>query len=281
MRVLITGGCGYIGSNLSKALAENNIEVSIVDDLSNNISSNCNIIKPVEYLTRNDIAYLDPDIVIHLSAIASIQKCESNRIKALKNIESTKNLINIIGDRRLIFASSCAAIEPVNTYGFTKKICEDLICNNLSNYCVLRLFNVAGAYYVNDMINLNNRLIPNVIKSAERGIEFLMNPVDCVKDYVHVYDVVRMIIMAITSRNTGIYDVGTGVGTSISNVIQTVEVLLDKKVNIKNVEPNRALPQNISNVASIDMTTKDFGWYPIKTLADIVKSMTRTERSWD
>ncbi len=274
MRILITGGCGYIGSNLYRTLLENNIETSIVDDLTNNISSNSNLVKPVEYLTRNDIDYLDPDVIIHLAAIASIEKCENNRIKALSNIEATKNLINIIGNRRLIFASSCAAIDPVNTYGFTKKICEDLISNNLSDFCVLRLFNVSGAYHVNDMINLNNRLIPNLIKAARNGTDFEMNQVDCIKDYIHVYDVVRIILAAIMKRHVGTYDVGTGVGTSISQAIKTVEAILDKKINIIN---NVSRPQNISNIACINNAMRDFGWGPTKNLVDIVKSMIGTD----
>ena len=184
MSVLVTGGCGYIGSHIALHLIEKNINVIIIDNLSNSYR---HILNRISSITGKNIKFYEVDLrnktalesifksnniesVMHLAASKSVP--ESTKFPEFyysNNISSTLNLLEVmnkIGCHKLIFSSSCTVYgsgngnpcsenDPLsyeNPYGHSKLICEDILSQlvkSSSNWKigVLRYFNPAGSHH--------------------------------------------------------------------------------------------------------------------------------------
>ena len=169
---MITGGSGYIGSNLTNKLLKKKFKIIVVDKLKNEkyirLTKKVNFFKLnilnkkkfLKIFSQNKI-----DFVIHLAASTSITSSMKNPKQFYKNnVECTENVINACNNfniKKLIFTSSCAVygnpereivneksiLKPVSFYGFTKLEGEKLIKQNISKkkFIIMRLFNVAGS----------------------------------------------------------------------------------------------------------------------------------------
>ncbi len=182
MRVLITGGLGYIGSHLSIQLVKKNHKVTIIDNLSNSKISTYNIIKKITkknvLFKKLDLLNLNKlnkffkdnkfDIVFHLAGLKSVREGELKPSKYfLNNVNGSKNLLRTMLENnitKIIFSSSATVygrrkntvykenmrLSPMNIYGHTKKTIEDLMKKlkkeNKINYVILRYFNPAGCH---------------------------------------------------------------------------------------------------------------------------------------
>jgi UDP-glucose 4-epimerase len=208
MKILITGGCGFIGSNIANALNKYGYEVHIIDDLSSSLYNNYNNLISLGikiYVKKiHDYFFLDRlfhrikfDLVIHLAAKKNIyESMERPAYYYYENYIGTKILIEAMINSKLsnIIFSSTAAVycnqsAPVtekskthfnNAYAKSKLLCEDLIRLNekkFKNAFILRYFNPAGCsedYKFGEDSSMSDNLFSNIIKSLKTNGEFII-----------------------------------------------------------------------------------------------------------
>ncbi len=235
MRVLVTGGAGYIGSHVCKALAGAGFEPIVYDDLSRGSRSTVKW-GPIEVGDINDTHRVSdvlrayrPDAVMHLAAFTLAGESVEDPLPYYRNnIGGTRSLLEAMiafAGIPIVFSSTCAIYEaplagevdedhpkrPHNPYGFTKLACEQMLAD-LGNACglrsvSLRYFNVAGADPDGEIganLKADSQLIPRVLKAARDGVPIRIfgddyNTPDgtCVRDFIHVSDVADAHVLAL------------------------------------------------------------------------------------
>ncbi|GAB6077179.1 UDP-glucose 4-epimerase GalE [Desulfurobacterium crinifex] len=236
MRILVTGGAGYIGSHVVKVLGERGYEVLVVDNLSKGhkeavlygklFVANLGDKKTLDVIFRE----FRPDAVMHFAAFIEVAESVKEPLKYYKN--NTVNTINLLevmlrnDVNRFIFSSTAAVygnpekipipetepIKPINPYGqskaFVEKILEDFDKSHGLRYVSLRYFNAAGADpegRIGESHNPETHLIPLILKTAkgEResikifGTDYPTPDGTCIRDYIHVDDLAEAHILAL------------------------------------------------------------------------------------
>ena len=314
MRVLVTGGAGYIGAHVCDALVAAGYQVRIFDDFSNGLTRRTKDFKDV---VKGDItdreAILNSldgiDAVIHLAAKKAVGESVSNPLKYYENnVGGTLNLLAAMAlksVKKLVFSSSAAvyspndkpAIEetdptlPLSPYGATKLLSEELIskvgkAEGISAIS-LRYFNVVGAGKIEYGDNSKDNLVPKVftaIKSGERpeiyGDDYPTKDGTCIRDYIHVTDLADAHIAALkkveSSQIDEIYNVGSGSGYSVKEMMDQLAKSMAMDLNPK-ISPRRPgdSPQLIASIKKIE---RDLGWRPKATLAEMIDSSWAAEK---
>lgn len=286
MKVLVTGGIGYIGSHTVIELINNGIEVVVIDNLSN---SKIDVIDKIKEITKKSFKFYkgdvtdkeilnkifdenNIDIVIHFAGYKVVFESILEPIKYYQNnLNSTLNLCEVMNKHnvyKIIFSSSATvygenSVSPIkensllsttNPYGSTKlmneMILKDLyISNNKWGIVILRYFNPIGAHK-SGLIGENpngipNNLMPYIVKVANKEIDCLnifgndYNTIDgtCIRDFIHVVDLAKGHIKALEkiTKETGvnIYNLGTGKGYSVLELVKTFEKVNNIKINYK------------------------------------------------
>ena len=289
MSVLVTGGCGYIGSHTCCELLENDYEVVIVDNL---INSKEYLINKIENITNKKVKFYKGDVsdktlldkiftenkiesVIHFAGLKAVGESVAKPLMYYrKNIDSTLSLLEITNKyncKKIVFSSSATVygspkslpikedfqLSTTNPYGSTKLYIEGIlkdlcISDNNWSIAILRYFNPIGAHK-SGLIGENpngipNNLMPYIIKVATKELEVLNifgNDYDThdgtgVRDYIHVVDLAKGHIKAIEKvlNSTGIdcYNLGTGIGYSVLDLVKTFERVNGVSVNYKIVD---------------------------------------------
>ncbi len=287
MKVLVTGGLGYIGSHTVVELINNGDEVVIIDNLSN---SKKEVIDKLKEITGKDIKlYIndvidkealrkifsenDIDAVIHFAGYKAVgESVEKPLMYYRNNIDSTLSLLEVMDEfnvRNIVFSSSATVygnpaslpikedfpLSTTNPYGTTKLFIEHIlsdlyVSNNEWNIVILRYFNPIGAHKSGligeDPNGIPNNLMPYIVKVATGELSCLSvfgsdyNTVDGtgVRDYIHVVDLARGHVLALKNRNSGIrfYNLGTGHGTSVLELVNTFEKVNGITINKKIVD---------------------------------------------
>ncbi len=161
------------------------------------------------------------DAIIHLGAIVKIPYCESHPHQAIRvNILGTMNVCQAAKLHRIpiVFASTFAAKKPVNVYGLTKSIGEKLILD--AGGVVLRLANVYGGIGYLDKTNAMANFVNSKNSNKKATI---YGDGSATRDFVHIHDVCSAIIAGLDTKS-GVYEVSTGVQTSILELIQKIGV---------------------------------------------------------
>ena len=313
MKVLVTGGAGYIGAHVSELLQENGYSVRIFDDFSNGLDKR---VKEFEDIFNGDITDREAvlksmegmDAVIHLAAKKAVGESVSNPLKYYtNNVGGTMNVLAAMSLKKvnkLVFSSSAAvyspsekdAIEesdptdPLSPYGATKLLSEQLIskvgqAEGFSTIS-LRYFNVVGSKKVEFGDNSRDNLVPKVFaafkegKSPEiYGADYPTKDGTCIRDYIHVQDLAEAHLVALKQLDNkvdGVYNVGSGTGYSVKEIFDQLEESMAVKLNP--TTSARRPGDSPKLIASIKKIEKDLGWRPKATLKEMIDSAWAAEK---
>lgn len=321
MAILVTGGCGYIGSHTVVELINNGYDVVIVDNLYNSdidaIDSIQKItgVRPVFYnCDIRDRKYLDEiftkesiEAVIHFAGLKAVGESVAKPLMYYdNNVGGTVTLLDVMlahGVKKLVFSSSATvygdpdkvpitedcSLHPTNPYGNTKYMIELI----LRDVCVsdpefsaslLRYFNPIGAHesgLIGEKPNgIPNNLMPRIIRVAKGeteaitvfGKDYPTPDGTGVRDYIHVVDLAEGHIKALRAMKPGAkaYNLGTGTGYSVLDIISAFEKASDIKINTLDC-PRR--PGDIATCyADPTLAEKDLGWKAQKDLGEMCVS---------
>lgn len=309
--ILVVGGAGYIGSYVNQLLHESGYKTVILDNLCTGDKRTL-INGHFEYGDLGDPLILNQLFkkysfvaVMHFAAFIDVGESVSNPSKYYRNnVSNTLNLLDAMlehGIKNFIFSSSAAVYgnpensfldeshpkKPINPYGQTKKIVEDILKNyhfayGLNSTC-LRYFNAAGGDPKGRILNFRlnpTNLIPIGIRSIfEKNKEITIFGVDyptsdgtCVRDYVHIHDLATAHILALNEllADGGClkYNLGNGQGFSVREVLSSIEKISGKKLTIKiGVRRNGDPPMLIANATK---AKNALSWNPIYTNLDSI-----------
>ncbi len=297
-KALVTGGAGFIGSHLARELLEQGLEVVILDDLSMGVEENIPTgAKFVKGDVRSDSALLQAldgvDIVFHEAAKVSIRSSIKDFYDdADINFMGTLKLLQNCADshvKKIVFASSMAVYadsdtpdpinesylaEPIAPYGIAKLAAEKYclqMSHELGIDCVvLRYFNTYGigqtfTPYVGVITIFINRLLkgeaPMIFGDGEQR-----------RDFVHVSDIVSANLLAMVStRKSGIYNVGTGKATSVNEIAQLLCEIINPDIEPYHVEAHQGeLRYSIADIGSIN---DQLGYQPKARFQDKIEEV--------
>ena len=310
MRVLVTGGAGYIGSHAVRALARRGHKVAIYDDLS---TGHRELAKGFQ-LTEGAVGDGDRlvaalqgiDAVMHFAAKSLVPESMKDPRKYFENnVRDGLVLLNTCiagGVKKFIFSSTAAVYgnperspitedmpkQPVNPYGFSKLSFEYALQSYDAAYGMrfisLRYFNAAGADDSGDIGELHEpetHLIPNALKAALGQGELQIFGTDyptpdgtCIRDYIHVTDLADAHVLALEHLDRGgpseFLNLGTGKGSTVHEVISTVEQVVDHEIP-KRISARRAGDPPIL-LADPSKAEKLLGWKAKLSLRDMVST---------
>jgi UDP-glucose 4-epimerase len=309
MRVLVTGGAGYIGSICTEQLLDAGHEVTVYDNLSEGHRS---AVDPRAQFVlgqpdqEGDIAKAvqetNPEAILHFAASTLVGESMQKPGKYFRNnVANGLHLLDAAtaaGVRKFVFSSTCATYgppervpmdetlpqRPINPYGESKLMFERMLhwyweIHGLE-FVAFRYFNAAGATQkFGEHHRIETHLIPNVLKVALGqatqceiyGTDYPTPDGTCIRDYIHIVDLAQAHILALTSGKQGFYNLGNGDGYSVRQVIQTCEKVTGQKIPA--VEKPRRPGDPPKLVASAERAVRELGWRPrFPKLEDIVST---------
>ena len=329
MKVLVTGGLGFIGSHTVVELAKSNFEVIIADNLYN---AKEEVLEKIEKITGKKFKLYKYDLcdkekveeifrdnnidaVIHFAGYKAVGESVkkplmyySNNLITAINILEVMEKFNV---RKFIFSSSATVYgdnghtkyvesmgrgKTTNPYGTTKamieKILEDLYASDNSwNIRILRYFNPVGAHesgLIGEVPNgIPNNLMPYIMKVASGKLEKLnifgndYPTVDGtgVRDFIHVVDLAKGHVKALEKAPNGlnIYNLGSGKGVSVLELVNTFEKVNNIKINYQIVERRAGdLAEYYSDATKAYV---ELGWKTEKTVEDICRDSWNYEKN--
>jgi UDP-glucose 4-epimerase len=306
MKILVVGGAGYIGSVCAELLLDEGHTVSIFDNLSEGHRAAIDLrAQFVEGDLQNQqsieeaLAKQKPEAVMHFAASALVGESMRNPSKYFRNnIASGLNLLDAmvsVGVTKIVFSSTCAIFgppervpidetmptRPINPYGESKLAFEKILrwydeIHGLK-YTSLRYFNAAGASEkFGEDHRVETHLIPNVLKVAlgEKpaveifGTDYETPDGTCVRDYIHIIDLARAHVFALDAAKSDSYNLGTGGGASVREVIDACRKAIGRKIDI--VEKPRRLGDPPRLIASSEKIKRELGWKPEFQSLDVI-----------
>lgn len=306
MRILVTGGAGYIGSNVCSALYRAGHEPIVYDNLSQGHLRNirwgtCEIgdIRDRARMTEVITKY-QPQAIMHLAGLIDVAESIRNpKIYLENNVDGTNEVIRAAKDFGLpiIFSSSCSVygnnstgglfredhpINPLNPYASSKGVAEMSLKISGAKHVILRYFNVGGAMLQDRLWedrNNETHLIPLAIRAATSGNVFNIFGNDyptpdgtAIRDYIHVSDVANAHLSALAYIVGGgisnTFNIGSGRGSTVRSVIRYIEQVAGHKLNI--VEQPRREGDACALIADTNKAAMILRWSPQQTLGDII-----------
>ena len=310
MRIFLTGSSGYVGTNLILQL-QSQYDITGFDTAPSQLT-NIDFVQGSLLdidLLREIFMKTNFDAVIHLGALKDAADSVSKPDLYMQtNVVGTKNLIQSMSEnlcKRIIFASSAAvydsdsgiemkvessATTPISPYGLSKLLAEELILDfsdrKIIEPTILRFFNVTGGNCVvnsklkqKDFISLAVRasILSNSISIY--GNRFPTLDGTAIRDYINVSDVVGAIQKVIDGpkqvTNAKIYNVSTGTGVSVLEIINQVQTISGKSIEYK-MEAAREGEIGYS-VGNSGLLQSDYGWKPKSSLQDSIAQVVESE----
>jgi UDP-glucose 4-epimerase len=309
VRLLVTGGAGYVGSVCAKVLLDQGHQVVIVDDLS---TGNADAIPEGAEFIDGDMVALARDLlpggsfdgVLHFAAKSLVgESVEVPEKYWYGNVVATLDLLEVMrsaGTPRLVFSSTAATYgepestpiteqtptRPTNAYGATKLAIDHAITSYAAAHGLaatsLRYFNVAGAYAgLGERHACETHLIPLVLQvAAGRRAEILVFGSDwptpdgtCIRDYIHIRDLADAHLLALQHCRPGehrIYNLGNGTGFSVREVIDSCRRVTGLDIPSRDVQRRAGDPAVL--IASSERAVNELGWRPQHTGIDEIVS---------
>jgi UDP-glucose 4-epimerase len=332
-KILVTGGCGYIGGHTIVDLMDNGFDVISVDDLSKgSLRMHHGIEKIVKRSVKNYRVNLcnledtqaifmeNPDIVgiIHFAAFKSVPESVEFPLKYYRNnIDSLVNVLQCAkeyGVQHIVFSSSCSVYGnpdalPVDEtaqlkgaespYARTKQmgeaICADFTkANKGFNTSLLRYFNPVGAHpsvMIGELQETPENLVPVITQTAigKRssmkvfGSDYDTRDGSCIRDYIHVMDIANAHTKALQYMLEGknaapceIFNLGSGEGTSVLELIQAFEKVSGQKLNYEMA--GRRSGDVVAVYANNDKAKQRLGWQAKFSLDEMMDTAWRWEQ---
>jgi UDP-glucose-4-epimerase GalE len=319
VKVVVTGGAGYIGSHAVLELLQAGHEVRVVDDLSKGhraaVPAGARLhVGDLAARGVQDEALPGADAVIHFAGLLSVSESvrepmayyRANVVKGLELLDG----MGRHGVSRMVFSSTCATYgmpvripmdeahpqDPINPYGATKRAFEGALGDQARagrlRAVALRYFNAAGCHpdgSLGEHHDPEEHLVPLAVDAAlGRGPGLTIHGDDydtpdgtCIRDYVHVQDLARAHVLALERLDQGdafrVYNLGTGAGHSVRQVVDAVGRIAGKAVPCR-VGPRRpGDPPRL--VASAERARAELGFAPSHELASIVETTLRWRRA--
>lgn len=315
MKVLVTGGSGYIGSVTVEQLLERGHEVTVFDNLER---GHREAVDPRARLITGDLRQREairaamgevrPEAVVHFAAYALVgESMLDPDLYFSNNVGGGLNLAAAMKDagvKRLVFSSTCAVYgvpervpitedlpkNPANPYGESKLQFEKILrwyeeCHGFETVR-LRYFNAAGATErFGEDHDPESHIIPNVLKVALGqadsvkifGNDYKTADGTCVRDYIHILDLAQAHILAVEGGKPGAYNLGNGSGYSVSQVVQTAREVTGHPIPAE-FHPRRPGDPD-ALVADARLAARELGWKPrypqLKSIIESAWSWTR------
>ena len=310
MKILVTGGAGYIGSVLVNKLIEQGHEVNVIDDLSNGFREN--IDRRAKFtegsiLDKGNLyqALEGVEVVYHLAAKIRVEEGEAQpELYKKVNIEGTLDLVKACEDKKIakfIFASTAAVYgdpeefpvnensktNPVNIYGATKLEIDKYLEANAKNMGIsticFRFFNIGGALKTKEGSWLKikhegaTHLIPSILHSSSNkpllifGNDWPTKDGTPIRDFVHVVDLADALVKALNSLDKAGNQV-INLGTATGSTVLEVVKTAEKSLNkvISYNFASRRAGDSFALVTSNQKAKEILNWQPTKTLSDIL-----------
>jgi UDP-glucose 4-epimerase len=333
MKIVVTGGLGFIGSHTVVELQKEGFEVVTIDNLSNSTE---NVLDGIERITgkkpifekmdlRDKSAVRNffkkhPDVagVIHFAASKAVGESVENPLLYYENNINTLvyllQEVQHLSKANFIFSSSCtvygqaesmpitedASVQPaISPYGNTKQIGEEIINDVVKvtniNAILLRYFNPIGAHPSAEIGELPHGIPQNLVpfitqtaiglreKLSVYGNDYPTSDGTAIRDYIHVVDIAKAHVVALqrllekkNSDKVETYNLGTGTGSSVLEVITTFEKVSNQKVNYQIVA--RREGDITSAYANTTKANDILGWKAASSLEDSLASAWKWEQ---
>lgn len=335
-KIIVTGGCGYIGSHTVVELIENNYEVVILDDLSN---SSEKTIERIEKITGTKPTFIAIDLkdevatntvfkmhnnakaVINFAAHKAVGESVQKPLMYYKN--NLYSLINVLsaqlsnGINGFIFSSSATVYgtpetlpiteknetqRPFSPYGNSKKVAEEIIEDLIKSddnfkSISLRYFNPIGAHesgLIGELPSgIPNNLMPYITQTAAGIREKLMvygndyptKDGTPIRDYIHVVDLAKAHVLAVEriidnkqESSYEVFNLGTGNGFSVLDVIHSFEEVTSSKLNYEIVGRR---PGDVPQLFAVtDLVKEKLGWTAERSLNQMISSSWEWEQKF-
>ena len=296
MKIIITGGAGFIGKHLVELLIKKENDITIFDNFSNSKEESVMYLKNLgAKIVKGDIrkigeinnAIKDHDIVIHLAAKISVEESIKSPSETFQtNVEGTKNVLiacekNQI--KKIIVASSAAVygeseadvkltekskINPISPYGESKVMMENEIKkiteNNDMNYVILRFFNICGKSQSPEYAGVITKFIKKI--EMNQSLEIFGDGMQT-RDFISVKDVVNSIYHSIENGKNQIYNIGSGKPITIKQLAKLMITLSKKelKINYNDIKKGDIR----FSEADVSLAKKELHYLPKYTLESI------------
>ncbi len=311
MRILVTGGAGYVGGTVAQLMLDQGHQVVIYDNLCH---AHRSMIPAEAEFVEGDLAdraamekllHTGIDGVMHFAALIEAgESMKKPEIYFRNNTASTLTLLEAIlatGVQRLVFSSTAAVygepestpiredapLRPTNAYGESKLLVEHMLgwLNRIHGfrYASLRYFNVAGAIEERgEAHEPESHIIPLILDVALGrrqsikvfGRDYPTPDGTCIRDYIHVHDLARAHLLALEAlkeRDKLIYNLGNGVGFSVREVIESARRVTGHPIPVEECPRRPGDPAVL--IASSEKIGAELGWKPeYSSLDEIIDS---------
>jgi UDP-glucose 4-epimerase len=294
---LVTGGAGFVGSSLVRALLARDYTVTVLDSLVNGAQEHLPDHEHLRFLHGDVTDERDVDralasgveSVVHLAAHHFIPYCDAHPAETIRtNVFGTQRLLESAARsgsvRRLVFASTAAVyapttdavkesdlVQPIDIYGISKRCGEEMVelfARRERISCVsARLFNVIGPR------ETNPHLLPDIIEQltgADGRLE--LGNLLPTRDYIYVDDVADALVRLLESDVRGSVNVGTGAAYSAREMVDEIEAILGKRLEVASVPERQRLGDRPVLLAD-NSRLRDLDWRPA---GDFRESLRRT-----
>jgi UDP-glucose 4-epimerase len=292
MKILVTGGAGFIGSNLADLLVEQGHEVAVLDNLFSGLREYLN---PRAKFHEIDICDRDKvrkvfevekfDYVYHLAAQIDVRKSvEEPVFDNQVNAVGSYNIFETAADtgvKRVIFISTGGAlygdvtepatektqVAPLSPYAIHKRYLALLHESRQLDYAVLRLANVYGP---RQFKGGEAGVIAIFVDGALSGKHLMINGSGLqTRDYVYVGDVARACLLAMQSEQGGTYNIGAGKENTVLDLVASIELALDSKIDYEHGPAKVGEPMR--SVLDWSKAEQELGWQPEVDLTEGIR----------
>ena len=315
--IIVTGGAGYIGSHACKTLNKLGYTPITIDNISTGWQDAVKF-GPFEIIDLLDPVSVDrvfktynPSGVMHFAALSQVGESVTDPVSYWRNnLVGSLNLFQACVDHgcmNVVFSSTCATYgdhdnvvlnenteqKPVNAYGATKRATEEILqqisVSSGIKYVIFRYFNVAGADPEGELGEFHDpetHLIPLILDAIHGrreaitifGTDYETHDGTCIRDYVHVCDLVDAHILGLNWLEKGgpnrVFNLGSGNGFSVREVIKHAELATERKVPV--VEGQRRAGDCTKLVSGSETAKRELGWDPKRsTLNHMIKDAWR------